>query len=166
MGEHTEKQFIYLWQRKGRDTHPERSVGVLMRSTVKRWFTSLYRIWVFVSVSSVQLLSRVRLFVTLWTVVCQAPLSVGFSRQEYWSGLPYSPSGDLPDLGIKPVFQCLLHWQADSLPLVPPGNPQYHHNNIQLHCLIVKTVKRLAFLPHSGLMPGTVESRASQVVQR
>ena len=51
---------------------------------------------------------------TLWTVVCQAPLSMVFSRQEYWNGLPYSPSGDLPDLGIEPVFQCLLHWQADS----------------------------------------------------
>ena len=68
--------------------------------------------------------------------------------------------------GLNPCLLPLLHWQADSLPLVPPGNPQYHHNNIQLHCLIVKTVKRLAFLPHSGLMPGTVESRASQVVQR
>ena len=40
--------------------------------------------------------------VTLWTIACQAPLSMGFSRQEYWSGLPYSPPGDLPDPGIKP----------------------------------------------------------------
>ena len=47
-------------------------------------------------------LSRVRLFVTLWTAAHQAPLSVGFPRQEYWSGLPYPPSGDLPDPGIKP----------------------------------------------------------------
>ena len=50
-----------------------------------------------------QLLSCVRLSVTLWTVACQAPLSVGFSRQEYWSGLPFPPSGDLPDPGIKPA---------------------------------------------------------------
>ena len=42
-------------------------------------------------------------FATLWTVACQAPLSIGFSRQEYWSGLPCPPAGDLPDLGIKPV---------------------------------------------------------------
>ena len=41
--------------------------------------------------------------VTLWTVVLHAPQSMGFSRQEYWSGLPYPPSGDLPDLGIKPA---------------------------------------------------------------
>ena len=47
--------------------------------------------------------SRVRLFVTLWTVAYQAPLSMGFSRQEYWSGLPCAPSGDLPDPGIKPM---------------------------------------------------------------
>ena len=47
-------------------------------------------------------LSRLRLFATLWTVACQAPLSVGFSRQEYWSGLPCPPPGDLPDTGIEP----------------------------------------------------------------
>ena len=41
--------------------------------------------------------------VTPWTVACQAPLSVGFSRQDYWSGLPCRPAGDLPDSGIKPT---------------------------------------------------------------
>ena len=46
--------------------------------------------------------SCVQLFATLWTVACQAPLYMGFSRQEYWSGLPCPPSGDLPDTGIKP----------------------------------------------------------------
>ena len=47
------------------------------------------------------LLSRVQLFVTLRTVAHQAPLSIGFSRQEYWSGLPCPPPGDLPDQGLK-----------------------------------------------------------------
>ena len=47
--------------------------------------------------------SCVRLFATPWTVVCQAPLSIGFSRQEYWSGLPCPPPGDLPNSGIEPV---------------------------------------------------------------
>ena len=47
--------------------------------------------------------SPVRLFVILWTVARQAPLSVGFSRQEYWSGLLRAPPGDLPDPGIKPM---------------------------------------------------------------
>ena len=46
-------------------------------------------------------LSRVRLFATLWTVAHQAPLSMGFSRQEYWSGLPFLSPGDLPDPGIE-----------------------------------------------------------------
>ena len=46
--------------------------------------------------------TRVRLFVTLWTIVCWAPLSKGFSRQEYWRGLPCRPSGDLHIPGIKP----------------------------------------------------------------
>ena len=53
--------------------------------------------------SSVQSLSHVQLFATLWTVAHQAPLSTGFSRQECWSGLPCAPPGNLPDPGIEPV---------------------------------------------------------------
>ena len=49
------------------------------------------------------LFSRVQLFVILWTVAYQDPLSMGFSRQEYWNRLPCPPSGDLPDPGIEPV---------------------------------------------------------------
>ena len=48
--------------------------------------------------------------VTLWTVTHQAPLSTGFSRQEYWSGLTCPPSGDLPDPGIESLSHMLLHW--------------------------------------------------------
>ena len=47
--------------------------------------------------------SHVQLFATLWTVACQAPLSMGLSRQEYWSGLPCPPPRDLSDLGIEPM---------------------------------------------------------------
>ena len=50
-----------------------------------------------------------------------SPLSMGFSRQEYWSGLPFPSPGDLPDPGIKPRFPAL---QADTLPSEPPGKPQ------------------------------------------
>ena len=63
--------------------------------------------------------SRVRLFATLWAVAHQAPLSMGFSRQEYWSGLPFSSPGDLLDPGIEPGSPAL---QADALPSEPPGN--------------------------------------------
>ena len=49
----------------------------------------------------------------------QAPVSVGFSRQEYWSGLPYSPPGDPPDQGLNPHLLSLLRGQAGSLPLAP-----------------------------------------------
>ena len=55
-----------------------------------------------------------------WTVAQQAPLSMGFSRKEYWSGLPFPSPGDLPDPGIKPRSPAL---QADSLPSEPPGKP-------------------------------------------
>ena len=54
------------------------------------------------------MLSHVQLFVTLWTVAHQAPLSVGFSRQEYWSGLPFPPAGDIPDPGTKPTSPALV----------------------------------------------------------
>ena len=64
--------------------------------------------------------SHVWLFAALRTVAHQAPLSMGFSRQEYWSGLPCPPSGDLPNLGIKPRSPAL---QVDSLQTEPPGNP-------------------------------------------
>ena len=68
--------------------------------------------------------SRVQLFVTPWTAAHQAPQSKGFSRQEYWSGLPCPPPGDLPKPRIKPVsLMSSLHWQAGSLPLAPPGRP-------------------------------------------
>ena len=48
-------------------------------------------------------LSHVQLFATPWTVACQAPLSMGFSRQRYWNGLPFPTPGDLPDPGMEPV---------------------------------------------------------------
>ena len=67
-----------------------------------------------------QLLTRVRLFVTPWTVAYEAAPSLGFSRQEYWSGLPFPSPADLPNLGIEPVSPAL---QMDSLPTEPPGNP-------------------------------------------
>ena len=63
-------------------------------------------------------ISPVRLSVTPWTVDRHAPLSIGFSRQEYWSGLPCPPPGDLPNSGIKPRSPA---FQADSLPSEPPG---------------------------------------------
>ena len=63
-------------------------------------------------------LSRVRLFATPRTVAYQAPQSMGFSRQECWSGLPFPSPGDLPDPGIEPGSPTL---RADALPSEPPG---------------------------------------------
>ena len=68
------------------------------------------------AITKVKLISRVRLFATPWTVACQAPLFLGFSRQGYWSGLPFPSPGDLPYPGIKPGCPAL---QADSLPSEP-----------------------------------------------
>ena len=77
-----------------------------------------------------QSLSHIQLFVTPWTVAHQAPLSMGFSRQEYWGGLPFPPPGHLPDPGIEPGSPAL---GADSLPsdatqffaLLGSGDPDF-----------------------------------------
>ena len=66
-------------------------------------------------------------FATPWTVVHQAPLSMGFSRQEYWSGLPFPSPGDLPDPGIEPRSPAL---QADSLPAELPRKPLIMYNDV------------------------------------
>ena len=68
----------------------------------------------------VKLISRVWLFVTPWTLSYQAPLSMGFLRQEYWSGLLFPSPGDLPNPGIEPWSPAL---QADALPSEPQGKP-------------------------------------------
>ena len=72
------------------------------------------------SESEVKSLSPVRLSATPWTVAYQAPPSMGFSRQECWSGLPFHSPGDLPNPGIEPRSPSL---QAEALPPEPPGKP-------------------------------------------
>ena len=98
-------------------------------------------------------LSRVRLFSTTWTVARQAPLSMGFSWQEYWSGLPCPPPGDLPNPGSDPRSPTL---QADSLPSEAPGKPP------SLMMLISVSTKLclflFSFLLLSDVMLQTLES--------
>ena len=72
------------------------------------------------TIVKVKSLSCVRLFATPWTVAYQAPPSMRFSRQEYWSGLPFPSPGDLPNPGIEPGSPAL---QADTLPSERPGQP-------------------------------------------
>ena len=72
------------------------------------------------SIQLVHSLSRVQLFVTPWTVAHQIPLSMEFSKQQYWSRLPFPSPGDLPNPEIEPGSPTL---QADSFPSEPPGNP-------------------------------------------
>ena len=71
----------------------------------------------------VKLLSHAPLFATPWTVAYQVPPSMGFSRQGYWSGLPFPSPGDLPNPGIEPGSPTL---QADALPSEPPGKMKFH----------------------------------------
>ena len=106
--------------------------------------------------------SHVRLLVTPWTVAHQAPLSMGFSRQEYWSGLPFPSPGDLSKPGIKPGSPALSGgFFASSV----PGKPS---NSAVLRILLEK-----AMVPHSSSLawripwteePGGLQSMGSQRV--
>ena len=78
---------------------------------------------------NVKSLSRVRLFATPWTVAYQAPLFMGVSRQEYWSGLPFPSPGDLPNPGIKAGSPGL---QTDALLSKPPRKPGILIRNVEL----------------------------------
>ena len=85
--------------------------------------------------------SHVRLFATLWTVARQAPLSMGFSRQEYWSGLPFPPLGDLPDSKIKPTsitFPALAgrFFTTSDTWKVPPSPYTHTHTHAHTHTLV------------------------------
>ena len=89
--------------------------------------------------------SRVQLCATPWTVAPQAPLSMEFSRQEYWSGLPCPPPGHLPDPGIEPTSTASPALQADSLPLSHLGSP---------------LTKKLGLRNFRGLLEGRTSSPA------
>ena len=85
------------------------------------------------------MLSYVQLFATSWTVVCQASLSMGFSRQEYWSGLPLPSSGDLSDLAIEPMSP-FLHWQVNSFLLSQLGSSQTN-----VYCFTMRELVSMVF---------------------
>ena len=107
----------------------------------------------FVSISCIQCmcelshLSQLQLFATLWTVAHQAPLSMEFSRQDYWSGLPFPSPGKLPNPGTEPRSPAL---QANSLPSEPPGKPQA----IVLSVLVAQSCLTLCN-PMDCSLPGT-----------
>ena len=77
--------------------------------------------------------NRIQLFATLRTVAFQAPLSVRFSTQDYGSGLPCPPPGDLPNPGTKPESLMSLQCQVGSLPLAPSVNPHLGIRKLQNH---------------------------------
>ena len=89
---------------------------------------------------SPQSFSHIRLFATLWPVASQSPLPMGFSRQEYWSGLPFSYPGNLPDPGIEPMSPASSALAGGSFTTVSPGKPKLHiHTMTKLESSIWKT---------------------------
>ena len=94
------------------------------------------------------MLSRVQLFATPWTIAHQALLSMNFPRQEYWSGLPCSPPGDLPDPEIEPTSFASPVLAGIFFTTMPPGKPQYNcdqalNQSLYVTSLVAQTVKCL-----------------------
>ena len=95
--------------------------------------------------SRAQSLSWFQFFMPLWTVACQAPLSIGFPRQEYWSGLPFTPPGDLPNTGIEPMLSAcpanilISHLTVNYLPFLWGPDPYLLSSgwHISLICLTI-----------------------------
>ena len=79
----------------------------------------------YIDVCGLSSASLVRLFATLWTVARHAPLSMGFSRQEYWNGLPFPPPGDLNDPRIESGSAMAPALQVGFFTAEPPGKPRY-----------------------------------------
>ena len=100
----------------------KRLKGTIRKKRVK--VRNMFNRWLCVCVCvCVSCYRHVQLFATLCTRAHQAPLFMGFSRHEYWSGLPCSPLGHLSDPGIQLFLLCLLHWQVGSLPLASLRKP-------------------------------------------
>ena len=99
---------------------------------------SLETHWILEKIEKVKSLSCVQLFVTPWTIAYKGPPSMEFSRQEYWSGLPFPSPGDLPNPGIEPRSPAL---QAVALPSEQPGKPigfwahPNQHNSSEIDCI-------------------------------
>ena len=107
-----------------------------------------------------QSLTRVWLFATPWTVAHQAPLSLGFFRQEYWRGLPFPPQGDLPDPGIKSEFPVSPALKADSLLLSHQESPiaQFFKNqwkNLLFYFSSLISDSSYHFIPHGPILMPT-----------
>ena len=118
--------------------------------------------------------SPVQLFATLWAVAHQAPLSMGFSRQEYWSGLPCPPPGDLPDPGIEPaspVAPCILAGgfsttEPPGKPKEKPACPYFTPDSTSLLYWQVHTTHRASWGPLILTEEGVVSSEAPLSVRK
>ena len=112
----------------------------------KDWTATCKRIKLLPHTVKVKSLSRVQLFATPWTVAYHAPPSMGFSRQESWSGLPFPSPGGLPDPGIEPGSPAL---EADTLPSEPPDkSSHYTQKQNRLKTNVFIRPEMIEFLKH------------------
>ena len=119
MTEQQQQSFISSWKTR---IHPSSICWVSTRCHIYI-YTHIY-------MCMLSCFSHVLLFATLWTVTCQVPVSMRYSREEYWSGLPCPPPRDLPNPGMEPMSLVCLALQAYSLLLNHQGSPYMYNFNI------------------------------------
>ena len=107
--------------------------------------------------------SCVQLFAISWTIVCQASLPMEFSRQKYWSRLPFSPPGDLPNPGIEPGSLESSALAREFFTTEPPGKPLTHH---KIHCFSNCTIQWFLAYSQCRAIINTICSRTSSSPQR
>ena len=117
------------------------------------WWLSLF----FTTVQAC-VVSPVWVLVTPWTAACQAPLSMGLSQQEHWSGLPFSPPQDLPDSGIQPTTPAAPALAGRVLTTEPPGKPTLLLWKLKCYCSVVS----LSLWPQ-GLCPWNSPGKITEV---
>ena len=99
----------------------KRKSAQIVAAVITRYYKSDFKSNIEYLVRGVYMLSHVWLFATPWPVACQAPLPMGFPRQEYWSALPFPPPGDLPDSGIEPASPVSPALTGEFFNTGPPG---------------------------------------------
>ena len=118
------------------------------------------------------MLSHVQLFVTPWTVAHQAPLSIGFSRQEHWSRLPFPPPRDLPNPGIEHVSPASPAAACGFFTTEPPGKPYKVHwhtssnNQSKITYFLHVLHRNIPFLPTSSMLVSATSEMASTEVEK
>ena len=132
-------RLLFWWQRNELGERSQRDTTEILFSEFPSQTVMAMRLN---NTATEYVLSCVRLFAIPWTIARQAPLFMGFSRQEYWSGFPFPPLGDPPDPGIEPTSLVSPALAGNSWPLCHLGSPMRLKSILKCECIVNRTVAK------------------------